>query len=157
MKVKNIIDEDFVNYKKPSMFIGFPRCSFKCDKECGEKVCQNSILSLSKDIEIDIINLVERYKNNNITKAIVCGGLEPFDTFEDLVALILELRKETKDDIIVFSGYNECEIKTQIEELKKYPNIIIKFGRFVPNKTSHYDDLLGIKLASPNQYSRRIS
>lgn len=39
MLVKNIIDEDFVQYKKPAMFIGMPSCSFKCDKECGKPVC----------------------------------------------------------------------------------------------------------------------
>ena len=27
MKVKNIIDEDFINYKKPSMFILTTKCS----------------------------------------------------------------------------------------------------------------------------------
>jgi len=35
MKIVNLIDEDFCQYKKPSMFIGMPKCSFKCDKECG--------------------------------------------------------------------------------------------------------------------------
>ena len=36
MKIKNIIEEDFVNYKVPSMFIATSRCDFKCDKECGK-------------------------------------------------------------------------------------------------------------------------
>ena len=39
MLVKGIIDEDFVNYKKPSMYIAMPNCSFKCDKDCGRAVC----------------------------------------------------------------------------------------------------------------------
>ena len=33
MIIKQLIDEDFVNYKVPSMFIAFPRCTFKCEKE----------------------------------------------------------------------------------------------------------------------------
>ena len=41
MLVKGIIDEDFINYKKPSMYIASSKCSFKCDKECGRAVCQN--------------------------------------------------------------------------------------------------------------------
>jgi len=45
MKIVNLIDEDFCQYKKPSMFIGFPTCSFKCDKECGRPICQNSALA----------------------------------------------------------------------------------------------------------------
>lgn len=39
MLIKNLIEEDFVNYKKPSMVVLFPNCSFKCDKECGRPVC----------------------------------------------------------------------------------------------------------------------
>ena len=43
MKIKNIIEEDFVNYKVPSMFISTSQCDFKCDRECGKNVCQNFI------------------------------------------------------------------------------------------------------------------
>ena len=35
MKLKNIIYEDFVNYKKISMFILTTTCSFKCEKEAN--------------------------------------------------------------------------------------------------------------------------
>jgi len=35
MIIKGLIDEDFVNYKKPSMTIMMPYCTFKCDKEYG--------------------------------------------------------------------------------------------------------------------------
>ena len=74
MIIKQLVDEDFVNYKKPSMFVGFPKCSFKCDKECGMQVCQNSTLALSQNINIDTNRLVERYLSNPITHAIVCGS-----------------------------------------------------------------------------------
>ena len=63
----------------------------------------------------------------------------------------------TNDDIVIYTGYTEEEIKEQVGLLSKYTNIIIKFGRFVPDQESHYDDVLGIKLASPNQYARKIS
>jgi len=36
-------------------------------------------------------------------------------------------------------------------------NIIIKYGRFIPDKEKHYDEVLGIYLASDNQYAERIS
>ena len=92
MKVKGIIDEDFINYKKPSMYIAFPKCSFKCDKECGRAICQNSALVKEKDIEISINKIINRYVNNPITKSIVCGGLEPLDSWDDLQCLIINLR-----------------------------------------------------------------
>ena len=35
MRVKGIIEEDFVNYKVPSMFINTCFCDFKCCTELG--------------------------------------------------------------------------------------------------------------------------
>ena len=109
MLVKGIIDEDFINYKKPSMVIEFPYCTFKCDKECGQQVCQNSALVKEKDIEVDPLQLVHKYLTNPITKAIVCQGLEPFDSFNDLFTIIHELRKNfmNQDDIVIYTGYAE--------------------------------------------------
>lgn len=157
MRIKFLVDEDFVNYKKPSMFIGFPSCTWKCEKECGQKMCQNKELALSPDIEISYKTIVDRYMENPITKAIVMGGLEPMDSWRELRTLISFFRTETDDDIIIYTGYNEDEISNMLKYLRCYRNIIVKFGRFVPNKESHYDEVLGIKLASPNQYAERIS
>ena len=158
MRIKFLVDEDFVNYKKPSMFIGFPSCTWKCEKECGEKMCQNKKLALSPDIEISCNTIVDRYMENPITKAIVMGGLEPFDNWEDLVNLIYEFRKHTQDFVVIYSGFYLSEINDKVEYLRQnYDNIIVKFGRFVPNQEPHYDEVLGIKLASSNQYAERIS
>ena len=157
MLIKDIVETDIVNYKDISMFIIFPTCSFKCDKECGMQVCQNSTLALSPNINIDIEQLICKYLSNPITNAIVCGGLEPFDSWEDLYALITRFRLITDDDIVIYTGYNPDEIKEQINTLKHYRNIIIKFGRFIPNQPHHYDEILGVELSSPNQYAERIS
>lgn len=157
MLVKDIVETDIVNYKDISMFIIFSTCSFKCDKECGMQVCQNSTLALSPNINIDIEHLINKYLSNPITNAIVCGGLEPFDSWEDLYALITCFRLITDDDIVIYTGYNPNEIKEQINTLKRYKNIIIKFGRFIPNQPHHYDEILGVELSSPNQYAEKIS
>lgn len=157
MHVKQIIFEDFVNYKKPSMFIGFSKCSFKCDKEFGSCICQNSSLANSPSIEISEKEIAERYISNPITSSIVCGGLEPFDTFEELINLITEIRSLTDDDIVIYTGYKYEEIKDKINILKKFNNIIIKFGRYIPNSSKRYDDVLGIYLSSENQYALRLN
>lgn len=172
MIIKQLVDEDFVNYKKPSMFIGFPKCSWKCEKECGQKVCQNSALSQAQNIEIDAKTLMDRYLSNPITSAIVCGGLEPFDSFSDLLKLVECIRSYTMDDIIVYSGYTKDELENGLfylenynsitredayNYLKTFPNIIVKFGRFIPGQQPHYDSVLGVMLASDNQYAERIS
>ena len=156
MLIKNIVQEDFVNYKKPSMFIAFPFCSFKCERECGIKCCQNSPLAQMPNIEVSIDTIVEAYLNNDITKAIVFGGLEPLDSFDDVYALIKAFRERTNDEVIIFTGYYKSEIKQQIILLRQFPNIIIKYGRFIPGDKPHRDELLGIDLSSSNQYAEKI-
>lgn len=161
MRIKGLIDEDFVNYNKPSMYIAFPSCTFKCEKDCGKKMCQNSTLVQSPDIFITKQKLCVRYISNNITHAIVCGGLEPMDSFEDLHDFIHTLRfqYQCNDDVVIYTGYTkeECEKNNWIYKLSLLGNIIIKFGRFIPNQQPHYDEVLGVKLMSDNQYAVRIS
>lgn len=155
MIVKEIRDEDFTNYKKPSMIIGFPTCSWKC----GKGLCQNSALAQAPNIDIKVDTLVERYINNPITRAVVCAGLEPMDNFEDLWRFIFCLRaKGCNDDVVIYSGYYKDEIpKEYLQRLTLVPNIIVKWGRFIPNQQPQFDPILGIGLASDNQYAERIS
>lgn len=157
MIIKGLVDEDFINYYLPSMFIAFPNCTFKCDKECGKQVCQNSVLADSPNIKVNIDDIVKRYIDNPITHSIVIGGLEPFCDVNQLNNLIYALRQQTKDDIVVYTGYYKHEILDYIEGLCSYENIIIKFGRYIPNQERHYDNILGVYLASDNQYAEKIS
>ena len=159
MIIKSFKDEDFVNYKKPSMFIIMPTCSFKCDKENDCLMCQNSHLVHEPTHNINEDMLITRYCTNFITKAIVFGGLEPFDTAEELVHFIGRLRHHTSDDVVIYTGYTEEELENNpyFIALTKLPNIIIKFGRFRPNQSPHYDEVLGVRLASDNQYAKRYN
>ena len=156
MIIKGLVDEDFVNYKLPSMFIIFPCCSFKCEKECGKKVCQNGSVAQLPNIEISEKEIVARYIHNPITKAIVFGGLEPFDSFEDMFNLIHEFRSYMQDDIVIYTGYNKDELGWKLEKLLPFGNIIIKYGRFIPDQEPIDSILLGVKLASNNQYAERL-
>ena len=80
------------------------------------------------------------------------------DSFEDLYNLILCVRnKGCNDDIVIYTGFYKNEIFNKIDQLKQFKNIIVKFGRFIPNQKSHYDPVLGVNLASDNQYAERIS
>ena len=153
MKIKGLITEDFVNYKKASMTIIFPYCTFKC----GEGYCQNSELAKAPIIEMNVNNLVDRYINNPITEAVVMQGLEPFDSWNDLKSFVHELREYCNDDIVIYTGYDKNEIIEKINELSKYTNIVVKFGRYIPNQEKHYDEVLGVYLASSNQRGEKIS
>ena len=137
------------------MFLGFPRCSFKCDIENGKQVCQNSALATSPDINVPLDEIIERYINNPITEAIVIGGLEPFDTFTQLYKFIKTFRNVTDDDIVVYTGYYKDEIEDMVDKIASF-HVIIKFGRFIEGQTKHYDTVLGIELASENQYAEEF-
>ena len=157
MLIKQVDECDFINYKKISMFIIFPRCSFKCDREFGTQICQNCGITAEPDIEIAPVVLVQKYISNPITKAVVCGGLEPFDSFDDLIEFVTQFRRVSMDDIVIYTGYYKNEIEEQIEKLSQFENIIIKFGRYKPNQEKHFDPVLGVYLASDNQYAEKIS
>jgi hypothetical protein len=150
MTLIDIVDYDIINYKKPSMFLIFPYCSFKC----GRAECQNSALAEEQLKKVTILSLIENYSCFPLTEAVVCGGLEPMDSWEDLQAFIINFRYHFADDIVIYTGYTEEEIQDKIEWLSLYENIIIKFGRYIPNQEHHFNELLGVELVSPNQYAK---
>lgn len=161
MRVLYILDEDFVNYKKPSMLIGTIKCNGKCYKDLrlSPDICQNWELRNSVAINIDDNKLCQRYLNNKLTNAIVFGGLEPFDQFDEMIKFIDILRKQynCNDDVVIYTGYNYIEIDEKIDKLKKFWNIIVKFGRYIPDSQPVYDTVLGVSLISNNQFAINIS
>jgi hypothetical protein len=159
IKLVGIIFDDFTNYQYPCMTLETPYCDFKCDRECGVQVCQNCALAHADIYTYEIYNIIRTYLSDDITKAIVFQGLEPFDnrSFQEVLDFIDTFREYSSDDIIIYTGFKEEEIGSKIDILKKQKNIIVKFGRFIPDQPQHFDEVLGIDLASPNQYARRIS
>lgn len=161
MLIKSFKDEDFVNYKKPSMFIIMPICSFKCDKENNCLVCQNSSLVREPTHSVETEVLIRRYVTNPITKAVVFGGLEPLDSIAELEHFIkiLRYKYDCIDDVVIYTGYTEEETKLMppFQKILTFGNIIVKYGRFRPNQESHYDEILGVNLCSDNQYAKRYN
>ena len=80
------------------------------------------------------------------------------DSIDDLCSLIACFRDAgCPDEFVIYTGYYEEEIQMELSQLKQFPNITVKFGRFRPNESHHIDPLLGVELASPNQYAKYIS
>lgn len=141
------------------MFLGFPYCSGKCNSP-GRVVCQNEALRCIPERELINISpeeIVQRFENNFIPEALICGGLEPFDSFNDLVLLCGAFRKKFKHPnaypIVIYTGYYPHEIKEQLVVLMHWQGIIVKFGRYIPGDQPHRDPYLGVNLASDNQYA----
>ncbi len=161
MHLKGLVDEDFVNYKKPSLFLITSTCDWKCCKEQNLpiSVCQNQPIIRDTTKNISEEKIFERYMQNPITQSIVIGGLEPFDQYEEVYNLIYYFRiiKECDDTFVIYTGYYPCEIDGMVRMLSTFDNIIIKFGRYIPNKKRIFDKILGVELASNNQFALRIS
>ena len=164
MTLLDIIDYDIVNYKDPSMFLIFSVCNgFKCEKENDNDPCPNRGLEKMKKVEISAESVYKRYEEQKLTRAIVCGGLEPFDTPQDLIELIETLQNHNfSDTFVIYTGYNkdETEIDTVLYNLYKQKpcfNFIIKYGRYLKKQNrSTYCEELGINLASSNQFAIKL-
>lgn len=160
MQVKDIVELDYSNYKKASMFIATCKCDWKCciEQNIDKSICQNSAIATQKNIEIPIEEIFNRYSLNPLTKAIVIGGLEPFLQFKEIYNLIKYFRENNcEDDFVIYTGYYLYEIENYTEKLKQFKNIILKTGRYIPTLTGKYDELLGVNLISNNQHGIKIS
>ena len=171
MKVKGITDECFSDYLKPSMFIAFPSCTFKCDKENKCNLCQNAHLVKEPDIEISKEEFAT-LRLNFLPKNSVVQENEnldfPFVSILDVASFIDCLRRQYKNNspVVIYTGYTEEEIingtfgenpetlKSLVNSILSSGNIIVKYGRFRPNDEKHYDKILGVVLSSSNQYGR---
>ena len=160
MRVKNIIEDDIVNYRKTSMFIGVCFCDWKCCKEIGADIClcQNSPAYNAKIREYSDEKIVKRYLRAKTMEAIVLGGFEPFwdNSWNEILSFLKCFRSYTNDDIVIYTGYYKNEVLDKIEQLKELGNVIVKFGRYRPNQKPHLDEVLGVKLANDEQYAERI-
>lgn len=154
MRVKDVVAEDFCNYKLPSLFIA----SAFCDWKCGAELCQNSDLAKSPTKDVSAETIYELYQSNDITKAIVIAGLEPMIQIDEVAHLISTFRE--RGDLVpfvIYTGYEPEEIPSELNMIKSFGNIIVKFGRYIPNQKPHFDALLGVNLASDNQRAIQIS
>lgn len=158
--IKDLIQEDFVNYKTPCMFISTCFCDWKCCKEADISIdtCQNHKTIQNPNLNISIESIYERYINNPITKALVIGGLEPIKQYTEIINLIHYFRTNNcQDDIVIYTGYYPYEILDILEYFVSFNNIVFKFGRYIPDRPPVFDKTLGVKLASDNQYGVRMT
>ena len=174
MKLTNLIEEDFVNYRKPGMFLGFPYCSGKCNSP-GKIVCQNEELRCMPEgdlIDISPDEIIERFYANKISECLILGGLEPFDSYPDVLNLLTKLSRHDPNykwknyrsyypEVVIYTGYYPFEIKKQLIDIAWHIpsciNVIVKFGRYIPGDKPHFDSILGVDLASDNQFAMKIT
>ena len=169
MKVLEIKPNDFANFHDPwghsSLFVGMGWCDWKCCKEAGVDVsiCQNYELQnsgFSKNIPAR--DLLSRYLGESTS--VVLGGLEPLNDMEGVLELASEFAelaegwpRDVRAAFVVYTGYTREECHGKIDAVARSlgwrPTLIVKYGRFVPNGNGRFDPVLGVTLASDNQYA----
>lgn len=160
MRVKAIKKERFQDYKLPNLFLAACSCDFKCCRESGldTGVCQNAPLAQMPDKEIDNQSIYSYFVNDPITKAVVVGGMEPMLQIDEIVDLLAVFRDNgCNAPFVIYTGYYPDEIKEELDKLRQYPDVIVKFGRYIPDRPTRHDDVIGVTLASDNQYAEQIS
>lgn len=157
----DVIKQDCINNGKSITYLieSGVKCTFKCDKESKSQVCQNYSLCKTAPKVFMIKNLINDYLSQNLSKSITFQGLEPLDSLKQHLWFIYHFRKICNDPIYLWTGYTEeeCDDLIYLINKMKWENIIIKFGRFIPNDESHLDPVLGVELKSKNQYAKKIS
>ena len=147
------------HYYKNGLLVATVSCDWKCLRETNLPldICQNSHTCNMETKTIEVSELVKTFEDNLMSDCVIFAGLEPLLQIEEILNFINAFRETNNEDIVIYTGYNEDEILDSLELLKKYNNIIVKFGRFVPDGRVTYDEVLKIKLISENQYAKIIS
>lgn len=152
IEVKDVT-EVFQDYKKPALMVCTAHCDFKCCKDAGYDVCHNMKVAKQRGVFLPFARLLNMVNKSTLTDAVLFGGLEPFLQADELVQCIEYLRAHgmTKD-IVIYTGYDRSELDQKTLLRLSCSQVIVKFGRYVPNSSPVFDPILGIILASDNQY-----
>ena len=60
-----------------------------------------------------------------LVDGITISGGEPFDQFDALLAIVVQLRKKTEVDILLYTGYSIEDIPDQLQQIKPYIDVLI--------------------------------
>lgn len=158
VRLRIIKEEVFQDYKEPCLFLGYAFCDWKCCKDMGvhKSFCQNSALAQAPIEEYTYDEIIDRFMNNPITRAIMLAGLEPFWKQEqETLGLIKAIRARLPHTvIIIYTGYYKEEMSEEvIKTITDVGRVIVKWGRYNKDLPSRYDETLEIQLASSNQYA----
>lgn len=148
------MQEVFQDYKKSALLLSTCFCDWKCCNEAGidKSVCQNNKIAQQKEVVVSFSSLLKKVRSS-ITDSIIFAGLEPLLQIDEVVQCIDYLREHNvKKDIIIFTGYYLEEIDHNTLERLSDKRVILKCGRYIPNRPSVFDQVLGITLVSDNQY-----
>ena len=142
-------------------------------------IIEDNGVSLAKDViadKSDLLKIVQELKESGFDMLRLISSVDYSDKFfivyhflstvnSNVFTLKVPLIKSDASkidslcDLYDSANWLEREVYDLIylSPLLKYKNIIIKFGRYIPNSENKYDEILGVTLASQNQYAKRVT
>ena len=159
MLIKGITDEIFSDYSKTSMLIAVPVCTTRCWEKLNlsPTICQNHLLRREPNLSVSNKDIIDRYLENPLTSAIVFGGLDSWDSLDEIIEFIREFRLVSEDDCVLYTGRDLDIIENDFGKLREFKNIYVKYGGYNPFLESVVDELTSVVLASSNQKFVKIS
>ena len=166
MHVRKLLTERFQDYKLPNLYLAACWCDWKCciERQTDISLCQNSPIANLPVQDVPDNDILDAYEADPITQAIVIAGLEPVMQIYEVVSLIRRAReRKIHTDFVIYTGYTKEEVRFcgVLDLLTPLCGdgitIIIKYGRYVPGQQPHFDAVLGVDLASDNQYAEYLS
>lgn len=162
MRVRKLITERFQDYKLPCMYLATCFCDWKCCPD-NPSVCQNNPVARMPIIDVSNDEILDAYLSDPITKAIVVAGLEPLLQAQEVLDLIRRaVERKVTTTFVIYTGYTKAETQFIgfLDGLQFIAdsgvNVVMKYGRYLPNQRPHFDAVLGVDLASDNQYGEQV-
>lgn len=100
--------------------IWFQGCSLRCEG-C---ISVDTWATAKELIPVDQL-MIELSSYLPLVDGVTISGGEPFDQFEALLAIVVQLREKTKVDILVYTGYGIEDITDQLQQIKPYIDVLI--------------------------------
>ena len=105
--------------------------------------------------EEDSKNLLDRVQSNPFVTGVVLGGFEWVEQYEELLALLDEIRARSLE-VILYTHYTLDEVQERYPELLNYKRLYLKCGEYDRAKLSSTHISYGVPLASTNQQIYKV-
>lgn len=126
-----------------------PFCPFNC-KGCFNKEAIRNLPSRYEPIE----QIMKEVLSNPYNAGIILGGLEWSQSPTELDVLV-QAALDSNLSVMIYTGMTEEQFKVLFDYLYQYP-IWVKFGRFDESLLDDNYYSCGVKLASTNQYVKKL-
>lgn len=134
-------------------FVGSLIFAYDCHHQCPG--CCHGDRHTTKVYEATPEEIIQTVLDYGFSEGIILGGFEWTEQYQDLLDL-LHCATEKNLRMMLYTHYDECEMRRKFPELYTFHGLYIKYGEY--RRDLHEDGYtsMGIPLASTNQYIKEV-